>query len=53
MALHVQHADKLELYEAEDAHMGRLFGLAYAEVFKSHSPLLVTDPTVFLPALHG
>jgi N-acetylglucosamine malate deacetylase 1 len=43
----------LELYEAEDAHMGRLFGLAYAEVFKSHSPLLVADPTVFLPALHG
>ncbi len=43
----------LELCEAEDAHMGRLFGLAYAEVFKSQSPLLVTDPTVFLPALHG
>jgi LmbE family N-acetylglucosaminyl deacetylase len=43
----------LELYEAEDAHMGRLFGLAYAEVFKSQSPLLVQDPTVFLPALHG
>ena len=43
----------LELYEAEDAHMGRLFGLAYAEVFKSHSPLLVADPTVFLPAIHG
>ncbi len=43
----------LELYEAEDAHMGRLFGIAYAEVFKSQSPLLVTDPTVFLPALHG
>ncbi len=43
----------LELYEAEDAHMGRLFGVAYAEVFKSHSPLLVTDPTVSLPGLHG
>ena len=43
----------LELYEAEDAHMGRLFGVAYAEVFKSQSPLLVPDPTVFLPALHG
>jgi LmbE family N-acetylglucosaminyl deacetylase len=43
----------LELYEAEDAHMGRLFGVAYAEVFKSHSPLLVTDPTVFLPGIHG
>jgi len=43
----------LELYEAEDAHMGRVFGVAYAEVFKSHSPLLVTDPTVFLPGIHG
>jgi N-acetylglucosamine malate deacetylase 1 len=50
----IEQGDQLlELYEAEDAHMGRLFGLAYAEVFKSHSPLLVTDPTVFLPALHG
>jgi N-acetylglucosamine malate deacetylase 1 len=43
----------LELYEAEDAHMGRIFGIGYAEVFKSHSPLLVTDPTVFLPGIHG
>ncbi len=43
----------LELYEAEDSHMGRLFGVAYAEVFKSQSPLLVADPAVFLPALHG
>jgi N-acetylglucosamine malate deacetylase 1 len=43
----------LELYEAEDAHMGRLFGIAYAEVFKSQSPLLVQDPTIFMPALHG
>jgi N-acetylglucosamine malate deacetylase 1 len=50
----VEEGDQLlELYEAEDAHMGRLFGLAYAEVFKSQSPLLVNDPTVFLPALHG
>lgn len=50
----VEQGDQLlELYEAEDAHMGRLFGLAYAEVFKSQSPLLVQDPTVFLPALHG
>ncbi len=43
----------LELYEAEDTHMGRLFGIAYAEVFKSHSPLIVSDPTVFLPGMHG
>lgn len=50
----VEKGDQLlELYEAEDVHMGRLFGLAYAEVFKSQSPLLVQDPTVFLPALHG
>ncbi len=50
----IEDADQLlELYEAEDAHMGRLFGLAYAEVFKSASPLLVQNPTVFLPALHG
>jgi hypothetical protein len=43
----------LDLYEAEDAHMGRLFGIGFAEVFKSHSPLLVDDPAVFLPGLHG
>lgn len=43
----------LTLYEAEDIYIGRLFGVAYAEAFKSHSPLLVTDPTVFLPGLHG
>lgn len=50
----VDEGDRLlELYEAEDAHMGRLFGVAYAEVFKSQSPLLVADPMVFLPALHG
>jgi hypothetical protein len=50
----VQTGDQLlELYEAEDAHMGRLFGIAYAEVFKSHSPLIVMDPTVFLPGMHG
>ena len=40
-------------HEAEDAHMGRLFGVAYAEVFKSHSPLMVEDLTVFLPGIHG
>jgi len=27
--------------------------VAYAETFKSQSPLLVTSPTVFLPALHA
>ena len=50
----VDNGDQLlELYEAEDVHMGRLFGIAYAEVFRSHSPLLVSDPTVFLPGLHS
>lgn len=43
----------LDLYEAEDLHMGRLFGVAYAEVFKAHSPLLVDDLTLFKPGLHG
>jgi len=43
----------LDLYEAEDLHAGRLFGVAYAEMFKAHSPLLVDDLTVFKPGLHG
>lgn len=43
----------LELYEAEDMHMGRLFGVDYAEIFKAHSPLLVDDLTTFKPGLHG
>lgn len=43
----------LELYEAEDIHMGRLLGVRYAEIFKSRAPLMVEDPTVFLPAPHS
>jgi LmbE family N-acetylglucosaminyl deacetylase len=43
----------LTLYEAEDQYFGRLFGVAYAEIFRSASPLLVDDPTVFGPSLHG
>jgi len=43
----------LDLYEAEDIHMGRLFGIAHAEIFKAHSPLLVDDLTQFKPGLHG
>lgn len=43
----------LALYEAEDQYFGRLLGVAYAEIFRSASPLLVEDPTVFLPGLHG
>lgn len=50
----VETGDRLlTLYEAEDAYIGRLFDVAYAEAFKSHSPLLVSSPTVFLPGLHG
>lgn len=43
----------LTLYEAEDQYFGRLFGVAYAEIFRSASPLLVDAPTVFGPAIHG
>lgn len=43
----------LTLYEAEDQYIGRLFGVAYAETFRSHSPLLVDDLAVFKPGLHG
>jgi N-acetylglucosamine malate deacetylase 1 len=43
----------LDLYEAEDGHMGHLFGVLYAEIFRAHSPLLVDDLTVFKPGLHG
>jgi hypothetical protein len=30
-----------------------MLGVAYAEIFRSASPLLVTDPTVFAPGLQG
>lgn len=43
----------LSLYEAEDQYFGRLFGVGYAEIFRSASPLLVEDPTVFAPGLQG
>jgi N-acetylglucosamine malate deacetylase 1 len=43
----------LTLYEAEDQYYGRMLGVAYAEVFRSASPLMVDDPTVFGPGLHG
>ncbi len=43
----------LTLYEAEDAYFGRLLGVAYAEPFRSASPLLLDDPAVILPAVHG
>jgi LmbE family N-acetylglucosaminyl deacetylase len=43
----------LALYEAEDQYYGRMLGVAYAEIFRSAAPLLVDDPTVFGPAIHG
>jgi LmbE family N-acetylglucosaminyl deacetylase len=43
----------LTLYEAEDRYYGRLLGVAYAEIFRSAAPLLVEDPTVFLPVSQG
>jgi LmbE family N-acetylglucosaminyl deacetylase len=43
----------LALYEAEDRYYGRLLGVAYAEIFRSASPLLVDDPLVFLPGLNS
>lgn len=50
----VETSDRLlDLYEAEDMHMGRLFGVGYAEIFKAHSPLLVDDLTIFKPGLHA
>lgn len=48
------HDDRLlTLYEAEDQYYGRMFGVAYAEIYRSAAPLLVEDPNVFLPAIHG
>jgi len=43
----------LALYEADDQYFGRLLGVAYAEVFRSASPILLADPTVVLPGVHG
>lgn len=43
----------LTLYEAEDQYFGRLLGVAHAEIFKSASPILLPDPSVILPGVHG
>jgi LmbE family N-acetylglucosaminyl deacetylase len=43
----------LALYEAEDQYYGRMAGVAHAEIFKSASLLVVNDPTVFAPSIHG
>ncbi len=43
----------LEFYDAEDQYFGRMVGVKYAEIYRSHSPLVVEDPTVFAPGIHG
>ena len=43
----------LSLYEAEDQYYGRMCGVAFAEIYRSASPLLVEDPTIFAPGIHG
>jgi LmbE family N-acetylglucosaminyl deacetylase len=43
----------IALYEAEDQYVGRLLSVAYAEIFRSASPILLADPTVILPGVHG
>ncbi len=43
----------LQLYEAEDQYFGRLAGVSYAEIFRAASILVVEDPTVFGPGIHG
>ena len=43
----------LALYESEDQYFGRMLGVAHAEIFRSAAPLLVDDPTLFRPAIHG
>jgi hypothetical protein len=43
----------LSLYEAEDQYFGRLLGVPYAEIFRSASPLIVQDPTLFGPGIQG
>lgn len=40
-------AGLLDRYSAEDRYVGSLVSAHYAEAFKSRSPLLVDDPTVF------
>ncbi len=43
----------LNLYEAEDQYFGRMLGVKYAEIFRSASPLLIEDPRIFKPGIHG
>ncbi len=43
----------LALYESEDRYFGRMLGVAYAEIFRSASPILLDDPGVIRPGVHG
>jgi len=46
-------ATLLDKYNAEDRYVGSLVSVQYAEAFRSHSPLLVDDPEVFLKTRFG
>jgi LmbE family N-acetylglucosaminyl deacetylase len=46
-------ATLLEKYDAEDRYIGSLVGARYAEAFRSHSPLLVEGPEIFLKTRYG
>jgi hypothetical protein len=47
------HAALLDRYGAEDRYVGAQVGVRYAEAFQARSPLLVRDPSGFLPARFG
>jgi N-acetylglucosamine malate deacetylase 1 len=46
-------ATLLDKYNAEDRYVGSLVGVQYAEAFRSRSPLIVEDPSVFLKTRFG
>jgi N-acetylglucosamine malate deacetylase 1 len=48
-----EQANLLDKYDAEDHYVGSLVGVQYAEAFRSRSPLLVSDPEIFLKARFG
>ena len=48
-----RQATRLERFRIEDQYVGSLVGVEYAEAFKSRSPLLVVDPTLFLKTPFG
>ena len=50
---HGDQARLVERYAAEDQYYGSLLGVRYAEPFQARSPLLVTDPTVFVKVPFG